>query len=43
MILIGWLFLALHSLPSLSMILGIMVGTTLVSFFVYTIWLAYRR
>jgi len=43
MILMGWLFLALHSLPSLSMILGIMVGTTLVSFFVYTIWLAYRR
>ena len=43
MILMGWLFLALHSLPSISMILGIMVGTTLVSFFVYTIWLAYRR
>lgn len=42
-ILMGWLLLALHSLPSLSMILGIMVGTTLVSFFVYTIWLAYRR
>ncbi len=43
MILIGWLFLALHSLPSLSMILGIMVGTTLIFFFAYTIWLAYRR
>lgn len=43
MILMGWLLLALHSLPSLSMVLGIMVGTTLVSFFVYTIWLAYRR
>jgi hypothetical protein len=43
MILIGWLFLALHSLPSLSMILGIMVGTTLIFFFAYTLWLAYRR
>jgi len=43
MILMGWLFLALHSLPSLSMILGIMVGTTLILFFAYTLWLAYRR
>jgi hypothetical protein len=43
MILMGWLFLALHSLPSLSMILGIMVSTTLILFFAYTLWLAYRR
>ena len=39
----GWLFLALHSLRSLSMILGIMIGVILVFFFTYTLWLAYRR
>lgn len=43
MIFMGWLFLALHSLQALSMILGIIVGVILVFFFVYTIWLAYRR
>ncbi len=43
LILMGWLFLALHSPQALSMILGIMVAVTLVFFFAYTIWLAYRR
>lgn len=39
----GWTLLALRSPLTLSLILGIIIAGTLLCFFVYVLWLLYRR